>query len=72
MMRLACRYRLFNPFLALTNADAAKFNRHVGSTDWWNALRRDGPHVDVEGFLSEWRARAQLYREQTRKYWLYR
>jgi uncharacterized protein YbbC (DUF1343 family) len=72
MMRLACCYRLFNPFLALNNADASKFNRHVGSTAWWNALRRDGPRVDVEGFQREWRARAQLYREQTRKYWLYR
>ena len=72
MMRLACRYRMMNPFFALNNTDASKFNRHVGSITWWNALRRDGARVDVEGFQREWRARAKNYQEQTRKYWLYR
>jgi uncharacterized protein YbbC (DUF1343 family) len=72
LMRLACRYRPPNPFLALNNSDASKFNKHVGSIAWWNALRRDGARVDVEGFLRDWRARARIYQDQTRKYWLYR
>ncbi len=72
LMRLACRYRLFNPFLALSNGEISKFNKHVGSAKWWNALRRDGARVDVEGFQRQWRAEAGRYREQTRKYWLYR
>lgn len=72
MMRLACRYRPPNPFQSLNQSDISKFNRHVGSIAWWNALRRDGGRVDVEGFMREWRARAQGYREQTRPYWLYR
>jgi hypothetical protein len=71
-MRLARRYRMMNPFLALNNADVSKFNRHVGSTAWWKALRRDGSQVDVEGFQREWQARVKLYQEQTRRYWLYR
>ena len=71
MMRLACRYRLLNPFLALNYTDVSKFNHHVGSTAWWNALRRDGARVAVEGFQREWRTRAKLYQDQTRKYWLY-
>jgi uncharacterized protein YbbC (DUF1343 family) len=72
LMRLACRYRSQNPFLALNNADISKFNKHVGSTAWWNALRRDGARVDVDGFLRDWRVLAQSYHEQTRQYWLYR
>jgi len=72
LMRLACRYRPPNPFLALNNLDVSKFNRHVGSLAWWNALRRDGARIDVEGFQREWRAKARIYQEQTRKYWLYR
>ena len=72
LMRLACRYRTLNPFLALNNTDASKFNRHVGSTAWWNALRRDGARIDVEGSLREWRSRVRLYQDETRKYWLYR
>ncbi len=71
MMRLACRQRLLNPFFMLKPANVSKFNRHVGSVAWWNALRRDGARVDVEGFQREWRARALVYREQTRRYWLY-
>jgi len=71
LMRLACHYRPPNPFLSVTASDVSKFNRHVGSTVWWNALRRDGARVDVEGFQREWRARAQAYREQTRRFWLY-
>jgi len=71
MMRLACRQRLLNPFFFIKPVDASKFNRHVGSVAWWNAIRRDGARVDVEGFQREWRARAQVYREQTRRYWLY-
>lgn len=72
LMRQSCRYRPPNPFLSLNNIDVSKFNRHVGSTIWWNALRRDGARVDVEGLQREWRARARIYQDQTRKYWLYR
>lgn len=72
LMRLACRYRPPNPFLALNNADISKFNKHVGSVAWWKALRRDGARVDVGGFLRDWRVQALSYRERTRPYWLYR
>lgn len=71
LMRLACRYRVQNPFLALNASDVSKFNRHVGSTAWWNVLRRDGARVDVEGFLRDWRNQARLYQEMTRRVWLY-
>jgi len=72
LMRLACRYRSPNPFLSVSALEASKFNKHVGSMAWWNALRRDGARVDVERFQREWRAQAKRYQEQTRKYWLYR
>ena len=47
------------------------FNIHVGSNEWWNALKRDGAKVDVEGFLAQWRQRGQIYEQQSRRYWLY-
>jgi uncharacterized protein YbbC (DUF1343 family) len=72
MMRLACRYRLFNPFLALSAGDASKFNKHVGSMVWWIALRRDGAQVDVNAFQREWRAKCRAFQEQSRAFWLYR
>ncbi|MEO5960168.1 MAG: DUF1343 domain-containing protein [Opitutaceae bacterium] len=71
LMRLACRYNPPNPFVKLTPAQAELFNKHVGSTAWWNALRRDGARIDVEKWLQEWRAQAAAFQQQTKKYWLY-
>lgn len=69
--RLACIYAGGNPFAKLSPADTRSFNIHVGSTEWWDALRRDGAHVDVEGFLKKWSAADAIYQQQSRRYWLY-
>lgn len=71
MMRLACRYNPPNPFAKIKEDEVTLFNKHVGSTAWWTALRRDGSRVDVELWLREWKTKAAAYREQTRPYWLY-
>ncbi len=72
MMRLACRYNPPNPFAKLTAANARSFNIIVGSTAWWNALKRDGAKVNVESFIADWKRQDALYQEQTRKYRLYK
>ena len=71
LMRLACRYDPPNPFARLDPKDARSFNIHVGSTAWWEALKRDGAHVNLDAFSADWRARAKIYQQQTRRYWLY-
>ena len=35
------------------------------------AMLSDGGKVDVPLFLKNWSERAAIYREQTRKFWLY-
>ena len=71
LMRLACRYSPANPFAKLTAAQEKTFNIHVGSRAWLEALKRDGARVDVEGFLKDWREKAKVYQQQSKKYWLY-
>jgi uncharacterized protein YbbC (DUF1343 family) len=71
LMRLACRYDPPNPFAKLNSKDMRSFNIHVGSTAWWEALKRDGARVNVEGNLSTWNTKALAYQQGTRKYWLY-
>ncbi len=71
LMRLACRYDPPNPFLKATPVQARSFNIHVGSTAWWEALKRDGARVDVEGNIAAWRTQALNYQQLTRQYWLY-
>jgi len=71
LMRLACRYDPPNPFAKLNAKDMRSFNIHVGSTAWWEALKRDGARVNVAGNLSTWNTKALAYQQGTRKYWLY-
>ncbi|MBI3886671.1 MAG: DUF1343 domain-containing protein [Opitutae bacterium] len=72
MHRQAAAWSALNPFAAFTTAEQRSFNIHVGSTAWLAALRREGARVDVGSFLRNWRARAEIYQQASRKYWLYR
>jgi uncharacterized protein YbbC (DUF1343 family) len=71
LMRLACRYDPPNPFVKIDAKSMRSFNIHVGSTAWWEALKRDGARVDVSGNLAAWNVKALAYQQATRKYWLY-
>lgn len=71
LMRLSCKLTAGNPFARANAIQARSFNILTGSTEWWNALRRDGAHVDVEGFMRTWQQRDQVYQQQTRPFWLY-
>jgi len=71
LMRLTCKLTAKNPFASANGIQSRSFNIHTGSTEWWNALRRDGARVDVESFLRVWQQRDQAYQQQTRPFWLY-
>ncbi len=71
MMKTAAKWSPANPYAALTPTEARTFNIHVGSTAWFNALKRDGSRVDVASFLKNWRERAAIYQERSKKFWLY-
>ena len=71
LMRLTCKLTAGNPFAKANAIQSRSFNIHTGSTEWWNALRRDGARVDVEGFMRTWQQRDQAYQQQTRPFWLY-
>lgn len=71
MMQLAAARAPANPFAAATRGQADLFNKHVGSTAWWQALVRDGSRVDVTRFVSAWEAQARTFQQASRRYWLY-
>lgn len=70
LMVLACKLDRRNPY-AVTDPAASGFLRHMGSEEFFRALQRDGARTDVTTYLAGWRQRAQIYRTQTRRYWLY-
>ena len=71
LMRLACTYNPPNPYATLSAKDTRSFNIHVGSTAWWEALKRDGAKVDLDSFEADWAKRCATYQQQTKRYWLY-
>lgn len=71
LMRLACRLEGRNPFAEATNSTVNGFIKHVGSEEFFEAIKREGAQVDIERFLSRWRAAAEVYQQQSRRYWLY-
>lgn len=71
LMRLACVWSPPNPFLAASPTQAQLFNKHTGSTAWWQAITRDGSRVDVAAFVNEWSQRAATFQQVSRRYWLY-
>lgn len=73
MMQLAAQWHpRGNPFAAATSAQAQLFNKHTGSTAWWEDLVRDGARVDVSGYVNRWDQQAKVFHRQSQRYWLYR
>ena len=58
-------------FAKLTAAEQRTFLIHVGSTAWYDALKRNGMRVDVAAYIKKWQESAALFKQQSRKYWLY-
>jgi uncharacterized protein YbbC (DUF1343 family) len=71
MHRQAAKWSRLNPFAVLTTDEARTFRIHVGSNAWCDALKREGARVDVAAFEKNWSDRAKIYRDDTRKFWLY-
>lgn len=58
-----------NPFASTPNPDL--FNKHVGSTAWWNEISQRGSNARVNLFVNQWEAQAKTFQQQARHFWLY-
>lgn len=71
MMQIACSWSRTNPFTQATADRAKLFNKHVGSTAWWNAITTQGAQVNVNAFIQQWEKQAKIFQNTSRKFWLY-
>ncbi|HEX2860439.1 MAG TPA: DUF1343 domain-containing protein [Lacunisphaera sp.] len=71
MHKQAEKWSPLKVFATLNAAQQRTFQIHVGSTAWYDALKRDGMRVDVPAFIKNWSDRAAVYQIASRKYWLY-
>jgi uncharacterized protein YbbC (DUF1343 family) len=71
MMQLAALWNEKNPFLAASKNEAELFNKHMGSSDWWDALCKDGAKINIPNFLKQWQKNADQFKRKSQKYYLY-
>jgi uncharacterized protein YbbC (DUF1343 family) len=71
MMQIACSWSRTNPFTQASSDSAKLFNKHVGSTEWWNVITTQGARVNVNAFIDKWEKQAQIFQDTSRKFWLY-
>ncbi len=69
MMRMTAAWSPGNPFAEAKNT--ALFNKHVGSTAWWNEISQRGEHARVAHFVEGWAERAQRFQQQAKRFWIY-
>lgn len=69
MMRITEAWTPGNPFAEARNTNL--FNKHVGSTAWWDEISQRGSQARVELFVETWARNAQKFQEQARRFWIY-
>ncbi len=70
MMQLTAEWSTENPFRT-TASGSALFNKHVGSTAWWNEISRYGSRASVKEFVKMWTFRAKNFQREHRQFYLY-
>ncbi len=71
LMRLACKLEPKNPFAAASAPDRRTFLVHMGCTALFDDLVARGAKVDIAAWERDFEAKAKVYQQQSRKYWLY-
>jgi uncharacterized protein YbbC (DUF1343 family) len=72
MMQLACELSGQNPFASAKENEIKLYNKHVGSTAWWNEISTKGAEARVDYFLNLWKNEALQFQAMSKKYWLYK
>ncbi|NBB78404.1 MAG: DUF1343 domain-containing protein [Verrucomicrobia bacterium] len=71
MMQLAAAWSTTgNPFTQAKNS--ALFNKHVGSTAWWQEINRRGARARVDRFVDQWTRQAEAFQAKAKRFWIYR
>ena len=69
MMQLAAVWSSSNPFAASENPGL--FNKHVGSTAWWNEIRQLGARARVDVYVEKWAQQAKSFQQKAKRFWIY-
>lgn len=69
MMQISAAWEPSNPFQNVKNP--ALFNKHVGSSAWWNEINQRGDQARVAAFVQQWSQQAANFQSQAKRFWIY-
>ena len=69
MMQLTAAWEPGNNFAAIKRIEL--FNKHLGSSAWWNEISTRDHRARVTSFLNQWSRQALDFQQKFRRYWLY-
>lgn len=71
MMKLGAEWSNGNPYARLSEAQMTLFNKHVGSTEWWDEISSLGAQARVWFFIQKWTDAARRFQQRSKQFWLY-
>jgi uncharacterized protein YbbC (DUF1343 family) len=71
MMSLSAKWQTPSPFLGVKKSESNLFNKHVGSTEWWNYLQSAKQDVDRNRFSGKWAKEVNQFRYSVQPFLLY-
>lgn len=71
MMQIAASVSQGNPFAEASKNSGDLFNKHVGSSPWWQAITTHGANVNIDAFFTTWQTQAEAFHERSRRHWFY-
>jgi len=71
MMSLSAKWETPSPFHGVKKSEANLFNKHVGSTEWWNYLQAARQGVDRNRFSRKWAKEVNQFRNSIQPFLLY-
>ena len=71
MMQLSAKWEAPSPFTQAKESEVTLFNKHVGSSAWWNHLFQSGASCEPRKFLIRWDTEINSFKDKVSKYYLY-
>ena len=71
MMQLSAKWEAPSPFTQAKESEVTLFNKHVGSSAWWNHLFQSGASCEPRKFLIKWDGETRSFKDKVSQYYLY-
>ena len=72
MMELSAKWENPSPFTQAKDSEITLFNKHLGSTAWWEHLANSGQSVTPAPFMDRWERECKNFQTEISRFFLYK